>query len=224
MSDAPAPFRLRDTEEPVAPRSAFGNSFDARQRLRLVVDAAARRFEANGFHGTSLQQISDDVGITKAALYHYVNSKEQLLFMIHDTFVSTMIENAEAFLAEHDDPIDQIRFYVNSIFMTVTEFRPYVKAFFRDYGVLGGEYDTSVREKRHHYEKLVETSIKAGIDRGVFDAELDAHDAALFLFGACNWSFHWLPPNSPELAEQLAEKWSTMILKAFGVKPRRLKR
>lgn len=206
--------RVLLTEEPAAPQRAFGNPLDSRQRLRLVVDAAARRFEAQGFHGTSLQQIADDVGITKAALYHYLDSKEQLLFLIHDAFISTMLDSAEKFIAEHDDPIEQLSFYVTNILTTVANYRPYVKAFFRDYGVLEGELQAELREKRAHYERLVENTIRTGIEQGTFSEQLDPHYAALFLFGACNWSFQWLRSEKDDV-EQLSQQWIRMLVRGF---------
>lgn len=206
---------LTTQEESTAPQRAFGNPIDSKQRLRLVVDAAARRFELQGFHGTSLQHIADDVGITKAALYHYLDSKEQLLFLIHDAFVSTMLASAEQFIAEHDEPVEQLTFFVTDILDTVANYRPYVKAFFRDYGVLEGELQAELREKRAHYEQLVETTIRAGIEQGTFSASLDPHRAALFLFGACNWSFQWYRSDKDDVQE-LSRQWIQMLMSGFG--------
>jgi AcrR family transcriptional regulator len=202
-------------EEAPAPHRAFGNPIDSKQRLRLVVDAAAKRFELQGFHGTSLQHIADDVGITKAALYHYLDSKEQLLFLIHDAFISTMLDSAEKFIAEHDDPVEQLSFYVTDILTTVANYRPYVKAFFRDYGVLEGDLQAELREKRTHYEHLVETTIRTGIEQGTFASTLDPHHAALFLFGACNWSFQWFRSEKDDV-EVLSEQWIQMLMRGFG--------
>jgi len=43
-----------------------------------IRDAAMRRFARDGFDGTPLQAISDDVGITKQTLLYYYPSKEEL--------------------------------------------------------------------------------------------------------------------------------------------------
>ena len=208
-------LRLRAEQVANSRKSAFGNSSDAAHRLRLIVDAAALRFEGNGFHGTSLQQIAEDVGITKAALYHYLDSKEHLLFMVHDAFVTAMIDSAEEFIAGHPDPTEQLSFFISNIFDTVTKYRPYVKAFFRDYGVLSGELQTRLRNKRAHYEDIVKNAISAGIDDGSFSPHLDPHHAALFLFGACNWSLHWIKPNESERAQELAKQWEAILLHGF---------
>lgn len=207
------PLRLKPAERAKKPTSAFGNRLGAQERLQLVVDTAAKRFERDGYHGTSLQNIADDVGITKAALYHYVDSKDQLLYLIHDAFISTMIESAEGFLALDKGPEDQISFYIRDIFETISNYRPYVKAFYRDYGALSGEFQTQVRKKRESYERLVEETVKAGIKSGVFAPTLNPRHATLFLFGACNSAFQWL--SHGEAVEAISREWTDLILNSF---------
>jgi AcrR family transcriptional regulator len=52
------------------------SSLDTRDR---ILDAALDLFSEHGFDGTTLQQIADRVGLTKAALYHHFRSKDDLL-------------------------------------------------------------------------------------------------------------------------------------------------
>ncbi len=47
-------------------------------RERLL-DAALRLFAEHSFAGTSLQMIADELGITKAAVYHHFHTREELL-------------------------------------------------------------------------------------------------------------------------------------------------
>ena len=48
--------------------------------MRVSVELFAR----NGYAQTSVQQIVDAAGVTKGALYHYFDSKDDLLFDIYD--------------------------------------------------------------------------------------------------------------------------------------------
>lgn len=78
------------------------NAARKRERIREeILDAAVREFARNGVRGASMQAIADEIGISKAKLYYYVASKEDLyeeaivhiLHIWHDLF---SIENAEA--------------------------------------------------------------------------------------------------------------------------------
>ena len=54
------------------------------ERRALILETAASRFEAKGYAGTSVDEIARELGITKAAVYHYWGSKEELLEGIQD--------------------------------------------------------------------------------------------------------------------------------------------
>lgn len=201
---------------PVVPSGAgFGRSLDPQQRKRLVLDAAASLFETRGFHGTSMLEIANQVGITKAALYHYVDSKEQLLFEIHDAFVSTMLDETKSFFAHTSDPLERLRFLVDSIFRCIARYRPYVRAFFQDVHNLGPEWQEGVREKRNEYEQMARDCLHAGLATGEFDFPMDPGLATMFLFGSCNWAYQWMEPDGRVAPEELSELWFELLRKAF---------
>jgi AcrR family transcriptional regulator len=195
---------------------AFGRVLTLDERRNLVLGAAARMFESHGFHGTSMQAIADEVGVTKAALYHYVDSKEQMLYEIHDAFISTLLAEASAFVETNDDPSQQLRAFIASIFHAVADYGPHVRAFFRDFGSLGPEWQDRIRAKRHEYERYVESCLEEGVRRGIFDLPAPAHLATLFLFGACNWSYQWMHTEGPQTPDELVDMWYAMITKAFA--------
>jgi AcrR family transcriptional regulator len=67
-----------------------------RQRL---IDVAVRLFTQHSFAGTSLQMIANELGITKAAVYHYFRTREELLLAVVEPVLDqlrTIVETAEA--------------------------------------------------------------------------------------------------------------------------------
>lgn len=68
---------------------------DTRARL---IDVAVRLFTRNSYAGTSLQMIADDIGFTKAAIYHHFRSREQLLLAVLEPLLeelATVVDAAE---------------------------------------------------------------------------------------------------------------------------------
>ncbi len=53
---------------------------DTRQR---ILDVALDLFTEQGFDGTSLRQIAEQLGVTKAALYYHFESKDDILMALH---------------------------------------------------------------------------------------------------------------------------------------------
>src|SRR5262245_57935292 len=47
-----------------------------------IIDAALALFAEHGISGTSLQMIADEIGVTKAAVYHQYNTKDQIILAV----------------------------------------------------------------------------------------------------------------------------------------------
>lgn len=69
---------------------------DSRQRF---IDVAVRLFTQRSFAGTSLQMIADELGVTKAAVYHHFRTREDLLTAVVEPLLGQLraiVEEAEA--------------------------------------------------------------------------------------------------------------------------------
>ncbi|GAA0953056.1 TetR/AcrR family transcriptional regulator [Actinocorallia libanotica] len=64
----------------------------ARDRL---LAAAAELFSRHGVSGTSLQMIADELGVTKAAVYHQFQSKEDIVWAVVTPVLDRLAEVAE---------------------------------------------------------------------------------------------------------------------------------
>ena len=72
-------------------------------RHRLI-DVAVDLFTRHSFAGTSLQMIADELGFTKAAIYHHFRTREQLLAAVLEPILAelrTVVEAAEARRTAH---------------------------------------------------------------------------------------------------------------------------
>jgi AcrR family transcriptional regulator len=71
-----------------------------------ILDVALELFSEHGFDGTTLQQIADRLGFTKAALYYHFRSKDDLLDALHAPAVADIEELLDDY---EDEPITQAR-------------------------------------------------------------------------------------------------------------------
>jgi AcrR family transcriptional regulator len=67
-----------------------------------ILDVALDLFIAQGFDGTSLRQIAERLGVTKAALYYYFTSKDDILLALHMRLHEF---GREALTAMGDEPV-----------------------------------------------------------------------------------------------------------------------
>jgi len=163
----------------------------ADEKREIIVACAAIAFEAQGYKGTSMREIAERVGLTKAALYHYVSSKQDLLYAIHDAYLSEITEHTLSFFDTHEDALERLRFVTREIVRTVARYKPYVTVSFQEFRSLEGAYREDVITRRDAYETLVEDCVASAVAAGRLRRALDPRVVTLFLFGACNWTYQW---------------------------------
>src|SRR5256885_948352 len=64
-----------------------------------IIAAARDLFARHGVGGTSLQMIADEIGVTKAAVYHQYKTKDEIVLAAAETelaLVRGVVESAEA--------------------------------------------------------------------------------------------------------------------------------
>jgi AcrR family transcriptional regulator len=82
-------------ELPDTPQARPGAATAAQAR---IISAAIHLFARHGVAGTSLQMIADELGITKAAVYHHYKTKEQIVLAAAEAELALMeatIDDAE---------------------------------------------------------------------------------------------------------------------------------
>ena len=69
-----------------------------------VLDAALTLIAENGVGGTSLQMIADEVGVTKAAVYHQFRTKDEIVIALTERELGRLDDALEAAEAEESPP------------------------------------------------------------------------------------------------------------------------
>src|SRR5699024_796155 len=123
---------------------------------------ATRLFAERGFEATSVQQIVNDAGVTKGAMYHYFGSKDDLLYEIYARVLRVQIARMES-AADSALPIDQRLHQVAAdvVATTVANLDDTV-IFFRSMHLLHIDKQVEVRSQRRHYHERVRNLIEEG--------------------------------------------------------------
>lgn len=89
----------------VAPKADSGFRFITRSAAQTrVLDAALKLIGENNVGGTSLQMIADEIGVTKAAVYHQFKTKEEIVIALTERELGGLEEALEAAEAEQNQP------------------------------------------------------------------------------------------------------------------------
>jgi AcrR family transcriptional regulator len=206
MSDSPRsstqrPYRRAPTPSPWVGRRRGRHDHDGKRDA--VIHAAARAFNARGYHNTSLDELAAALNVTKPTIYYYVANKEQLLF---ECFRAGLEPIRAAIRAAEASPRPALE-RLNAVI------RDYARAVASDYGWcmvraedqdLGPETGRHIRALKSEIDQGIRRLIRAGIADGSIEPG-DEKIMAFALAGALNWIAHWYREDRPMTAEQLAE-------------------
>src|SRR5215471_1880604 len=64
-------------------------------KRRAIIREAAKVFNRRGSHGTTLEDVAERLGVTKTALYRYVNNKNDLLCACHEEAMEIAFEHLD---------------------------------------------------------------------------------------------------------------------------------
>ncbi len=202
---APSPWRSR--------RKARG---DRGLKREAVIRAAARAFNARGYHNTSLDDIAATLEVTKPTLYYYVENKEQLLF---ECFCAGLEPVRAAFRDAHasDQPA---RERLRAVLLR------YAQAIASEFGwCMVRAEDQDLSDAMRVHVKTLKSEIDQGIRRlvreGIGDGSIgdcDPKMTAFALAGALNWIAHWYRDNQPQSAAQIAAAFVALF--ENGLRPR----
>src|SRR5512145_619464 len=65
-----------------------------------IIEAALALFSQHGISGTSLQRIADAIGVTKAAVYHQYNTKDEIVLAVAQVVLAGLAAAVTAAEAE----------------------------------------------------------------------------------------------------------------------------
>jgi AcrR family transcriptional regulator len=178
-------------------------------RRREVTREAAKLFAQKGYHGTSIGDIAEALGVQKGSLYSHIASKEDLLY-------ETMREGAEAFhtaldaIPEDTPAVDKIRLALRGHLRVVAEQLDVATVFVQEWRYLVGERRDEIVAERRRYEERIRDLFREGRELSELRADLDETAAALLLLSAANWAYTWLQPGRD--TDEIADRFFALLV------------
>jgi TetR/AcrR family transcriptional regulator, cholesterol catabolism regulator len=178
-------------------------------RRRELTREAARLFAQKGYHGASLSEIADALGVKAPSLYAHVDSKQEILYAI-------MLEGAEAFHGALDEVpedlrvVERIRLALRAHLRVVAEQLDLATVFVREWRHLEGERRDEILRERRRYEQRFRDLFREGRELGELRTDLDDATAALLTLSAANWAYTWLSPGRD--TDDLADRFYALLV------------
>lgn len=177
---------------------------DYDERKQAIVETAAALFASHGFNGASVADIAQRGKISKSLVYHYYQSKEDILYDVMISHVRALEDAAREVMEELHTSERKLRELTHR-FMAL-----YVGAADR-HKVLLNDLDHLPKARRAEIvavqRRLIETVQKllVEIEPALKRKSGASFAAAMLYFGMINWTHTWFDPRGPVSAGALAE-------------------
>ncbi len=185
-----------------------------KNRYNEIINAATELFAKKGYAATSMREISENLEITKATLYHYFKSKEQILFEILDNVMDEALQNLEKISNMDISPEEKLknvlkfysRYYVskqNDLILLVNELNS-----------LNEKYKKILIEKEKKYLNLIKSIFnELNLQGKLKDIPLTV--LAFSFFGMVHYTIKWYHPNGSIKPDKLSEYFVEIFTKGI---------
>lgn len=177
-----------------------------------MVDVAAKVFAERGYHATSIEDLLDATGMTKGGLYHYMDSKEDLLLGVVEELMDPLLGRASQTLKAPGSAESRLRALMVLWLEHVADHRDHMIVFSQERRTLERTSRwRELRQARRSFEKLLTEAVDAGCEDGSFEVR-DRQLALMMLLGAVNHIPQWFDSRGRLKPAEIAERYCDLLL------------
>jgi AcrR family transcriptional regulator len=160
--------------------------------LESLLAVAVAVFNERGYDGTSMEDLSRRLGISKSSIYHHVDSKEDLLALALDRALNGLFSVADSVSSGSDPAIERLERLVRGSVGVLADRLPYVTLLLRARGNTATERKALAR--RRQFDQIVADLVKEAERDGDIRPDVDPAITARLLFGMVNSLVEWYRP------------------------------
>jgi AcrR family transcriptional regulator len=180
-------------------------------RAAEVYRAAAKIILQKGYDATSVSDIADALGITKAGLYHYIRGKTELLFEIMQYGLAELEREVMVPARAIADPVERLRFVIGTHARLVTRGDGAVTILVDEARALTAVQNRKVTKLKRDYVDFLRDTLEELRGAGRL-RDVNTTVAAFNAIASINWLSRWYRPDGPLSADEIAEQLTDVIL------------
>lgn len=196
-------------------RKRLGRPPRAENQRERILHEAAILFARSGFDASSLTELAEESGISKAGIYHYFKTKQEVYDAIILQTLQGLEDHVSAVVREARDPYDRLVAFMSAhadyFERNYWAFRAMLISFSAMSAPLARAEAVILRER---YERLLRGIIADGVARGDF-RNVDPASAGRAVLSLLNWMARWYRPDGPNTAAAFALEYADLLLKGL---------
>lgn len=176
---------------------------------QAVILAAVAAFDEHGYDATTMGMIAERLKVSKSALYHHVDGKEELLTLALETAFEALDAGLRS--AEHSPETLDVRFeaFIREMVQILIDYQPFVRLLLRLRGNSPAELRALTR--RREFDARMSAIVLQAQLAGLLRDDLDPTVVARLLFGAMNSTVDWFRPSGRVSPDELTEALLALV-------------
>ena len=183
-------------------------------KIKEIHGVVTRLFARNGYHNTSMREIARGLGMNQSSLYHYFDSKEDILYALvndaMDDALDTLEEICKTDILPHGKLNRVLSFYTNYYAGDQDRLRLLVN----EQGNLGKDYRRVLIKKERRYVHLIQSILNALADEGRM-RPIPPVVATFAFFGMVHYTIKWYDRDGPVKSGELADYFLKIFTKGI---------
>lgn len=202
----------QETGTSAAPSNGARRGRPGYDREKLI-SVCVQVFNEYGYDTTSMGMLSNHLGISKSAIYHHVNSKEEIL----EEALLRALDSLEKAMDEVRTPgsrgIDQLEGVIRGSIRVLVDQMPYVTLLLRLRG--NSPVEIAALERRRRITRTVEELVRQAQDEGDLREDISGKSTPRLILGMINSIVDWYQPGGSGTTDQLADTAVKMVLEGL---------
>jgi AcrR family transcriptional regulator len=186
-------------------------------RSNDILRAAAEVIRRRGYHHTTIEEIAKELDLTRAGIYHYFASKEDILAAICDRGMTSAEKAVEAAIEGAADPYQQLKSLLER-YADVILTEDGVNVALRHIEELPESVRRDLRRRSKRIQRAIAEVLERGVSAGVFNVS-ETKIAVFGLLGALNWMHIWYRPRGRRSAEEIRELQVKRLMNGVAARP-----
>jgi len=202
--------------------SRWANALPNREEVletkrKAIIREAAKVFNRRGSHGATLDDVALRLGVSKAALYRYVQSKQDLLYACHEEAMEIARESMDKGEARGRNGLEKIQIGMADYLREMIGAMGVPVLILEENALTGAQADHIIA-LRDEFEKRMRRLVEEGMADGSI-LTLNPKLAMFMLLGAVHWVTKWYSPDGPWTADDVAEALIEMATRGLAANP-----
>lgn|SRR5699024_10052008 len=179
-----------------------------------IIETALLLFEKYGYHGVSVNDIIKEADTSKGGFYHHFSAKDELLFVIHDTFITYALKNAKVAREKYSSPTKKLKAIITDFVKVFDLYKSHIAVFYQEHNYLSPPYKELIHDKREQFKEIIMNTVSEGIEVGEFRKEIPVEITGMAILGMVNWTYMWYQQSGLKSIEEIGDIYIDLILHA----------